>query len=99
MDFQQLTGRGENLISDVRGRLHHVEVRFPFEPLLDDLHVQQAEESATEAEAQGVARLRLELEAWIVEVARSERAAQLLEVLPIRWVESAINHALHRPLA
>src|SRR5260221_9728893 len=99
MDFQQLTGRGENLIGDVRGRLHHVEIRFPFEPLLNDLHVEQSEEAAAEAEAQGVARLRLEFETWIVDVKLRERVAQLLEVLPIRRIETAINHALRWPIA
>ncbi len=67
--------------------------------MLNDLHVEQSEEAAAEAEAQGVARLRLEFETWIVDVKLRERVAQLLEVLPIRRIETAINHALRWPIA
>ena len=54
---------GEDLVGHVGGRLHQVEIGFAFQPLLHDLHVQQAQEAAAEAEAQGVAGFGLELEA------------------------------------
>ena len=41
------------------------------------------EKAAAEAEAQGVARLRLELEAGVVDRELVERVAQLLEVLAV----------------
>ncbi len=81
-------------IGDVRRRLHQVEIRFAFEPLLDDFHVQQAQESAAEAEAQRIARFGLEFEARVVDAELGERVAQLFEVLSVRRIQPAIHHAL-----
>ena len=69
--------RGEDLVGHVRRGLHQVEVGLLLQPLLDDLHVQQAQEAAAEAEAQGVAGFGLELEAGVVdrELRRARRAA------------------------
>jgi hypothetical protein len=61
-----------------RRRLHEVEVVLALEPLLDDLHVQQAEEAAAEAEAERVAGLGLERERAVVEAQLLERLAQVL---------------------
>ena len=83
VDLERLAGRGDDLVGDVRRRLHQVDVGLLLEPLLHDLHVQQAQEAAAKAEAQGVARLRLEVEAGVVDRQLVERVAQLLEVLAV----------------
>jgi hypothetical protein len=56
--------------------------------------VQQPEEPAAEAEAERIARLRLEVEAGVVDHQLVERLAQLLEVLSIRRVKPAEHHPL-----
>ncbi len=48
------------LVDDARERGDEVEVKFALQPLLNDLHVQHAEEAAAEAEAQRDGRFRLE---------------------------------------
>ena len=53
-----------------------VEVVLALQPLLDDLHVQQAEEAAAEAEAQRHRTFRLEEERRIVEPQLFQRLAQ-----------------------
>ena len=74
---QLFAALGHDFVGHVRRGLHQVDVGFLFEPLLDDFHVQQAEEAAAKAEAQGVAGFRFELEAGIVDrqLVRAHRAA------------------------
>ena len=52
-------GQGDAVAHGRRGR-DEVEVVLALEPLLDDLHVEQAEEAAAEAEAERGRGLRLE---------------------------------------
>ena len=53
-----------------------VEVEFALQPLLHDLHVQQAEEAAAEAKAQRRRSFRLEVERRVVEPQLLQRIAQ-----------------------
>ena len=48
----QLAVALEHAVRDVRSGDEQVEVELALEPLADDLHVQQAEEAAAEAEAE-----------------------------------------------
>src|SRR5437868_4458508 len=92
MNGKRLTVAGENFVCDVRRRLDQIDVRFPFQSLLHNLHMQQAQESAAKAEAQRVTAFRLEFETWIVDRELVERVAQFSEILAVGWIESAINH-------
>ena len=58
-----------------------VEVELALEPLLDDLHVEQAQEAAAEAEAEGDRALGLVGDGRVVEVELLERVAQQRVVL------------------
>ncbi|CAB5014047.1 unannotated protein [freshwater metagenome] len=64
-------------VDDVRRRRDEVEVRLALEPLADDLHVEQAEESASEAEPEGEGGLGLVDERGVVELELVEGIAQL----------------------
>ena len=75
--FQQFVG-------DVGSGLDQIDVRFFFQPLLDDLHVQHAQESAAEAEAEGVAGFGLKREAGVVEAHLLQLFPQLFKVGGIR---------------
>ena len=60
-------------VDDVGGGGDEVEVVFPFQTLLNDLHVQQTEEAAAEAEAQGNGAFRLVAHGGVVELQLFQR--------------------------
>jgi hypothetical protein len=64
------------------------------EPLLDDLHVQEAQEPAAEAEAEGVRGLGEERQRRVGERERLEGVAQLLVVAGARRIEVRVDHVL-----
>ena len=49
-----------DLVLDARRGRQQIDLVFALQPLLHDLHVEQAEESAAETEAERVGRLRLD---------------------------------------
>ena len=71
----------DDLVGDVGGGLDQGEVALALEPLLDDLHVEHAQEPAAEAEAQRVGRLGLEREARVVERQLLQRGPQVVELV------------------
>ena len=68
-------GEGD-LVADAGRGGDEVEIVLALQPLLNDLHVQQAEEAAAEAEAERDGGLRLEGEAGVVEAQFFQRVAQ-----------------------
>ena len=76
--------RQTDVVLDRRRRGDEVEVELALEPLLDDLHVEQAEEPAAEPEPERDRALRLVGEARVVEVELLERVAQQRVVLARR---------------
>ena len=82
----------DDLVDHVgRGR-DQVEVELALEPLADDLHVQQAEEAAAEAEAERAGGLRLVGERGVVELQLVERVAQRRVVVAVDRVEPGEHH-------
>ncbi len=55
---------------------NQVHVELALQPLLHDLHVQQAEETATETEAQGLRHFRLILQRSVIQLELFQRIAQ-----------------------
>ena len=82
-------------VGDVRRRHEQVEVELPLEPLAHDLHVEQAEEAAAEAEAERLRRLRLVEQRPVVELQPLERVAQLGVLVGVRREEPREDHRLH----
>ena len=84
------SARGEQLDSvlDARRRGDEVEVELALEALLDDLHVEEAEEATAEPEAEGHRRLGLVDEAGVVEVELVERVAQLGVVVALQRIDA-----------
>ena len=64
---------GGDLIRHVWGGGNQIEIEFAAQPFGHDLHVEQAEEAAPEAEAQGHGSLRLVDEGRVVEFELVER--------------------------
>ena len=81
-------------VLDRRRRGDEVEVELALETLLDDLHVEQAEEPAAEPEPEGDRALRLVGDARVVEVELLERVAQQRVVLAGQRVEAGEDEAL-----
>ena len=65
-----------------------VHVVFALEPLLHDVHVQQAEEAAAEAEAQRLRDFGLVVQRRVVQVQLLERVAQRLVLVGFHRVEA-----------
>ena len=59
---------GDDAVGDIRRRHDQVEIELALEPLPHDLHMQEAEEAAAEAEAERVRGLRLVEERRVVEL-------------------------------
>src|SRR6266566_4318889 len=76
-----------------------VEIELPLEPLPHDLHVQQTEESAAEAEAQRHRRFGLVMQRRVVKLQLGERVAQLLELVRLRRVQPGEHHRLDVPVS
>ena len=69
-----------DLVDHRGGGRDQVEVELAAQALLDDFQVQQAQESAAEAEAQGGRAFHLVGEAAVVQAQLADRGAQVLEV-------------------
>ena len=72
-----------------------VHVELAAKALEDDLHVEQAEESTTEAEAEGDAGLGHELERGIVELKFGDGGLEAFEVSGVDRVDAAEDHRLN----
>ena len=79
-------------VDDVRRGGDQVEVELALEPLADDLHVQQAEEAAAEAEAERAGGLRLVGQRRVVELQPLEGVAQRRVVVAVDRVEPGEDH-------
>src|SRR5262249_36510011 len=87
-----------DLVLDGRRRRDQIQAKLTLEPLLDDLHVQQAEEAAPKAEAEGSRALRLVDEGSIITLQRLQRLLQLLAIVRVARKEAGEDHRLHRPV-
>ena len=81
-------------VDDRGGGDDEVEVELALEPLLDDLEMQQTQEAAAEAEAQGDRALRLVLEARVVQAQLAEAVAQVLVLGGVGRVHAAEHDRL-----
>jgi hypothetical protein len=82
-----------------RHRRHQLEVVLALEPLAHDVHVQQAQEAAAEAEAQRVRGLGLPVERGVVERQLLERVAQVRVVVVDDREQAAEHHRLDLAVA
>jgi len=81
-----------DLVHHRRRRHDEVEAVLALEPLLHNLHVQQAEEAAAEAEAHRARRLGLEGERGVVERELLEGLAEQLVLGRLDGEEAAVHH-------
>ena len=81
-----------DLVDDGGQGRDEVEVELALQPLLDDLHVQHAEEAAAEAEAEGDGALRLVGERSVVELELVKGVAQVGIFGAVLRVDAAVDH-------
>ena len=89
----------QHLVFDARCRRQQIEVVLALQPLLDDLHVQQTEEAAAEAETERERRFRLVGQRGVVQLQPFERVAEQRVLLAVDRVESGEDHRLGRSIA
>ena len=80
-------------------RGEQLQVVLALEPLAHDVHVQQAEEAAAEAEAERLAGLGLLGQRGVVERELLERVAQVRELVGVDREEPAEDHRLDLAVA
>ena len=72
-----------------------VHIELAVQPLLHDLHVQQAEEATAETEAQGHGGLGLEGQRGVVQLEFLQRGTQVLVVRRIDGIDAGKDHGFH----
>ena len=71
-----------------------IHVKLAAKTFLNDLHVEQAEETASETEAERHRRLGRECQRRVVELQLFERCAKILEVFGLDGIDTGEDHGL-----
>ena len=71
-----------------------VQIELPLQALLDDLHVEHAQEAAAEAEAQGHGGLGLEGQGGVVELELLQGVPEVGVLAAVLGVDAAVDHGL-----
>ena len=85
-------GLHDDAVDDVRRGGDQLQAELPLEPLPHDLHVQQAEETAAEAEPQRRRGLRLVDQRGVVQPQLVEGVAQFRVVVAVHRVKAGEHH-------
>ena len=93
-DIEHLAVSLVHVVVDRGARGDQVQIELALQALLDDLHVQQAQEAHAETKAQRHRRLRLPHQRRIVDVQLIERVAQVLVVLVVDGEQARVDHGL-----
>ena len=99
MDLDLLVVGQRDLEAHARHRRQQVEVVLALEALAHDVHVQQAEEPAAEAEAERVGGLRLPAQRGVVERQLLQRVAQVRVAVGVDREQAAEDHRLDLAVA
>ncbi len=91
LDLDHRTVTHHHLIHHGRRGGNEVLVKFPLQTLLNDFHVQQAEEAAAEAETQGLGNFRLVLEGGIIELELFQGLAQGIVLVGLDRIQAREN--------
>ena len=98
-DLDHRAVRLVDVVDDGRCRRDELKVVLALEALLDDIHVQQAEEAAAEAEAQGDRRLRLKDECRVVDLHLLECILEVVVVGALDRIEATVDHRIDAAVA
>ncbi len=84
-----------DVVDDAGGGGDEVEIELPLQPLLDDLHVEEAEKPAAKPEPERLRRVGLEGERGVVHVQLLEGVAQRGVVGAVGGEDPREHHRLH----
>ena len=73
---------------------NHIHIELAIQTFLHDFHVKQAEETATETEAQRHGRFRLEGQRRIVQLQFFQRGPEIFKILGLYGIKPGKNHRL-----
>ena len=102
--IRQIGGVGElnhlavglkHLIYYAGRRGHQIQIVLSLQPLLNHIQMQQSQESATEAKAQGNGGLRFKIQGCIIELQLFQGIPQVRIFCAVCRIESAIHHGQH----
>ena len=85
-----------NVVHNARRGCDEVKVIFSLQTLLNNLHVQQSQKAAAEAEAERHGGLRLKRQRRVVQLQFFERISKVCIVCTVCRVHTTENHRLHR---
>ena len=88
-----------DLVDNAGGGGDEVEVVFPLQALLNDLHVQQTQEAAPEAKAQGDGGLRFIGEGGIVELQLFQGIPEVGILGAVHRIDTRKDHGVDLPVA
>ena len=88
LDLDERAVAQQDLVDDRRRGGDQVHVVFALEPLLHDVHVQQAQEAAAEAEAERLRDLGLVVQRRVVQLQLLQRVAQRLVLVGLHRVQA-----------
>ena len=91
--------RAVDVVDDGRRGHDESEVVLALKPLLYDVHVQESEEAAAEAEAERDGSLGFKDERSVIELELFERFTQIVIVLAVLGVKPAKDHRRHAAVA
>ena len=94
MTIASLAALQDDPVDDVRRGGDERQAELPLQPFPHDLHVQQAEEPAPEAEAQRQACLRLVHQRGVVQLELVQGVPQVRVVVPVQRVQAGEHHRL-----
>ena len=98
-DIDHLAVSLVHVVVDRRARGDQVQIELALQTLLDDLHVQEAQEAHAEAKAQRHRRLGLPYQRRIVDVQLVESVAEVLVIFIVDGEQARVDHGLGLAIA
>ena len=95
MNLQGVTRCCGYAVRYVRHGGNHIHIELAVQTLLNDLHMQQSEETATESESERQRRLRLEGKRCVVELQFLQRSTQILILVGLDGIYTREDHRLY----
>src|SRR5262249_42710149 len=95
VDLRNYSIRRRDSVADIWCGRDQLQIKLPLEPLLNDLHVQQTQKPAPEAESKRRRRLRLIKKRRIVKPQLVERVAKFLVPIRLDRIEPREHHRLY----
>ena len=81
--FEHCAVRLVNLIGNRRRGRYDFEIKLPFQPFLNDLHMQKPQKTATEAETQRDGIIRFKGQRSVVELQLHQRVFEIAETAAV----------------